>query len=1053
MNEKFDLIENEDTSELLLEKGMLYADAFVNKNYLINLNNYPVLPLSDEYKSDQFIRLYKFDRIVYDVDEISNDKLISVYSALSNIEATGILTIRGDAHGVDFYLGVRSLDNAVTAGMILEKSLKGNFPGSQIKNVVSSSITDILGDITAKNDYNDMKSVAAVSIVPSARDEDKTNFVQGIEKFIDSMMGESYTAVFLASPLNKEVLEQRKKGLLKLFSNLSSFAGMQLSYGENSSEAVSKSLSKNFSTTLNDSLTDTNSNFESYSKSKTKGRNHNTNYGLLGMGFSNGTSSSVTNGYSSGNSWAKAITKGKSETEGETSTDTDTLTTGNTRTISINYENKSVKNIMEKIEEHLSRIKSCESFGLWDCACYFISEDIQTSVVAANTYKALMAGNSSSVENSFVNIWSAEQGADTQNLLEYLRYCSHPNIIIPENDEIFEIEQQLVTPASLISGNEMPIIMGLPRKSVAGVTVMNMAEFGRNANNNKDLSELRALDFGYVYHMGETENNRVILDVDSFRSHCFITGSTGSGKSNTTYKILDEMIKHNIPFLVVEPAKGEYKRYYGSLKDINIFCTNPKYFSMLKINPFKFNSEIHVLEHLDRLIEIFNACWPLYAAMPAILKESFENAYIRCGWDLTKSIYIPNGNDKYPTFQDVLEILPEIINSSSYSADSKGDYIGALVTRVRSLTNGILGQILCDSADIDDAILFDQNTIVDLSRVASLETKALIMGMLILKLNEYRMSCGLENQPLKHITVLEEAHNILKRTGGVGGQESADLQGKSVEMISSSIAEMRTFGEGFIIVDQSPTAVDASAIKNTNTKIIMRLPDYEDCQITGKSIGLSESQILEIAKFPMGVAAVYQNNWLEAILTKIDKSEELYHQPDVTCSNDEMAQLKGILVNMFILNFENKAFASFDFEMDEFLDVVRDYSISKYKKSELLTKVIDFIDFFSKEVANNRTFSMQLAKFVDCEGLFRILTLRFVDNYENVQVITKDVISEKDKKNIRVWYNKLYKHIDDYVYIEDNKIKNKLVRYILFNKQVQTKGQNKYQIISKCLFD
>jgi hypothetical protein len=43
-------------------------------------------------------------------------------------------------------------------------------------------------------------------------------------------------------------------------------------------------------------------------------------------------------------------------------------------------------------------------------------------------------------------------------------------------------------------------------------------------------------------------------------------------------------------------------------------------------------------------------------------------------------------------------------------------------------------------------------------------------------------------------------------------------------MISNSIAEMRTYGEGFIIVDQSPAMVAQSAITNTNTKTRKRFP-------------------------------------------------------------------------------------------------------------------------------------------------------------------------------------------------------------------------------------
>jgi hypothetical protein len=1037
-------LENKDTFDEILEKGMFYADAFVNKNYLINLDQYPVVELEDSQKSDDFIRLYQIERIVYDIDEIANDKLISVYSALSNIQSTGILVLKSSKIGLGFYLGIRSEKNASTAETILRKSFTGNFPGSKIKSISKQEIADILGDITHRTRFGNQHNVTSVSIVPSSRDEDKLKYVQGIEKFIDTMKGEVYTAIFISEPLDKETLELRKKGLLQMHSSLSPFASMQLAYGQNSSRSIAEGMSENFSKTLNDSLTDTNSNFESKSKSTNKGHS----FGLLGIGFNGGRSV----GYSSGSSWAKAVTKGISETEGTTKTDTTTDTTGDSRTITVTNENKSVKYIMDKIDQHLERIQNCEAFGLWDVACYFVSESIQTSVVAASTYKALMAGYNSGVENSYVNIWEKRDEEHTPEVLEYLRYGLHPTFVVPSDEGIFEIETQYITPCSLISGNEMPYIMGLPRKSVQGVTVLNMAEFGRNVLFSSGAPNGTKIEFGNIYHMGEMESGRVRLDLESFRSHCFITGSTGSGKSNTTYRILDEMIGHQIPFLVVEPAKGEYKRYFGSLPDINIFCTNPKYFSILKINPFRFQSDIHVLEHLDRMIEIFNACWPLYAAMPAILKESFERAYIKCGWDLNKSIYIPTGRSKYPTFTDVLEALPEIINSSDYSSDSKGDYTGALVTRVRSLTNGILGQVLCDSSDIEDTVLFDQNTIVDLSRVSSLETKSLIMGILILKLNEYRMCCSEENQPLRHITVLEEAHNILKRSAGSSGMESADVQGKSVEMISASIAEMRTYGEGFIIVDQSPTAVDVSAIKNTNTKIIMRLPDYDDCLIAGRAIGLNENQIQEIARFPMGVAAVFQNNWVEAVLTKIDKSEEVYHKDDEIVHSDDMAVLIGKLSITLLVQFETGLASEEGFQLDELIQEVYASELTSYKKKEMVEKMVNLCTYFEHERINNQTFSNQLAQLIECDGLFELLTITFEGTYDKDGKIIKKDIQAKDSQNISKWYKDFYQHLDEYAYIEDQQIKKKLIRYLLFNKRVETIKINKYQLIYVSIF-
>ena len=1042
-NEKFELILDEEQANAALEKGIIYADAFVNKNYLINLDRYPLVELDPAEKSDDFLRLYQIERIVYDVDENANDKMISVYSAFFNIQASGLLIIQSTRNDLRFYLGVRSVENASTAEAILEKSFKGNFSGSQIKPISQEKLERVLGSINESSRFGNTQNVSSVSIVPSARDEDKTKFVQGIEKFIDTMKGAEYTAVFIAEPLEKEILEQRKRGLQKIYSGLSPFASTQLSYGENYSKAVSKGLSKNFSKTLNESLTDTTSQFNSTSNSKNKGFS----FGFLGMGFNRGSST----GFSSGSSWASAVTRGTSETTGETLTDTDTETNGDTRTITLTSENKSVKYILEKIDQHLARIKNCEAFGLWDVACYFVSENVQTSVVAASTYKALMAGFDSGVENSYVNVWKQDNTEHTPAVLEYLRYCIHPRFIIPGDDELFSIENQTVNPCSLISGNEMPYIMGLPKHSVPGVTVLNMDEFGRNVRFSSGAPRGRKVELGHVYHMGEKEVARVQLDLESFRSHCFITGSTGSGKSNTTYRILDEMIQHDIPFLVVEPAKGEYKRYYGNLPGINVYCTNPKFYSMLHINPFRFNNGIHVLEHLDRLIEIFNACWPLYAAMPAILKESFERSYIKCGWDLENSVYIPNGHSKFPTFNDVLETLPEIINSSSYSSDSKGDYIGALVTRVKSLTNGISGQVLCCENDIDEEDLFDKNTIVDLSRVSSLETKSLLMGVLILKLNEYRMCTSEENQPLRHITVMEEAHNILKRSPS-GGSEGANVQAKSVEMISAAIAEMRTYGEGFIIVDQSPTAVDVSAVKNTNTKIIMRLPDHEDCNIAGLSMGLSDSQIREISRFPMGVAVVYQNNWVEAVLTQIDKSEEKYHQTDLLTDEYSLAVLKGQVAIELVFQYETGIATDEGFQLDDLLDIVNNSNLNHAKKRELVQEMVEWCSYFEKVSPTNGTFAERLAGFIKCNGLFEALPLTFEKDYNEVAKITRDCIDKKDMRAIKLWFEKVYEHLDTYVLLEDENIKARVLRYLLLNKRVEEIDYNKYQLIYEGIY-
>lgn len=587
-----------------------------------------------------------------------------------------------------------------------------------------------------------------------------------------------------------------------------------------------------------------------------------------------GLSGNINGNYAHG--WHKSETKGeskstsksKSKTQGEVDTKTQgkTDTSGTGRTLQIENVNKPIEEMLKHIEEQLKRVKEGEDYGAYSCGAYFLSGKKEISLLAANTYRALMLGEGSSAESGAVNLWSDKE--IVSNLKEYLRRFAQPVFAIPLTETMEEC--MLYSPSTIVSGLELPLHLGLPTKSVVGLPIIDHAEFGRNVAASK-----HAVQLGELFHMGRIEKDvPVHLDIENLTAHTFITGSTGAGKSNTIYTLLNELTKNDkAHFLVIEPAKGEYKGVLGGKDNVTVLGTNPRISPLLRLNPFSFPDDIHVLEHIDRLVEIFNACWPMYAAMPAVLKDAVETVYRNAGWDMTQSI---SSLGYFPTFLDLLEELPKTIKKSNYSSDTQSDYTGALVTRVKSLTNGIIGQIFCSKEEIPNEQLFDQNVIVDLSRIGSSETKSLLMGLLTMKLQEYRMSQGGMNSSLRHITVLEEAHNLLRRTSSEQSQESSNLQGKSVEMIANAIAEMRTYGEGFIIADQSPGLMDLSVIRNTNTKIIMRLPDETDRQLVGKAAALDEDQIEELAKLPKGVAAVYQNEWIEPVLCKVSHFKDSY---------------------------------------------------------------------------------------------------------------------------------------------------------------------------------
>lgn len=1012
----------------LLNNGLITADRFINKNYLINISEQNIVPLDDYEKTTNSIRLFQIIKLVYDKTENINDKLISVYSALQNVDSSALLVINGNGREVTFYIGIRSVDNAATASKILEKSFVGNFPGSTLRSMKNGEIAEVMATVAKTDNYNTSRNVSCVTVIPSMRDEDKDKFVQGIEKFIDTMQGEKFTAVFIAKPVPKDDLEMRKRGFEELYSSLSPFVKTSLAYGENYSKAVTSGMFENFSHSVNNSISNTTGKNSSTSSSRTHGTNSGSSIGGGGFSINSGTTNSTTSGYSSGSSWSKSVTEGTADTTGSGTNQSDTETRGNTRTLTVEHQNKSVSVLLDKIDEQLERIKACEAFGVWECAGYFIADDIQTSVVAANAYKALMLGDETDVENSFVNVWGIKTPKNTERVLEYIQYGQHPLVeIAPE----MGYEMQYVTPGNFISGKELPLLMGLPHKSVTGLTVSSIAEFGRNVFIQNEKPDQKKIQLGKVYHMGNTEDSIVRLDLNSFTSHCFITGSTGSGKSNTTYGLLEKFIQNDIPFLVVEPAKGEYKEAFGAVEGINIFTTNPLMGQMLKLNPFRFDKNIHILEHLDRLIEIFNACWEMYAAMPAILKDAVEEIYIEKGWDLLNSVYMRAGEPTYPTFHDLMRTLPNVINNSGYSSDTKGDYIGALVTRVTSLTNGISGQIFCDSYDIPDEVMFDQNTIVDLSRVGSSETKSLIMGILVLKLSEYRMAnANQANSVLRHITVLEEAHNLLKRT--TPGAAGSNVIGKSVEMICNSIAEMRTYGEGFIIVDQSPTAVDIAAIKNTNTKILMRLPEKGDCEAVGNAAGLNEEQVREMSKLGTGIAVVMQNNWLEAVLTHIDAFSNQYEKKIPVAEYSSLKKLNGAVIQELMQQY----IVDKTMNMDRMMAVIDSVDAVTYKKEEIrccmryvisrLQKGRD-IDFF-------------------CETLLNVSGTKNLFDIIETTIKKSEVEDEKyDKSSVVKWKSRFRSELTKYVDLPDN-FNNTILKYLIHAQELEQNGIDYFEV-------
>lgn len=876
--------------EIMLENLSKIAYT-LDKTYLKKLTK-DYLPLSfdqvlnpqDQLSYLSNIRAVEITRWVYDKNQMISDCFNNILSLFADGDHSLALVVKKTTSATKMYFVVKNYGSERNEESrnnidLLQNALAGNFPGTEATPLTPKELETMLH-------FQKENSVSVLVNTPS--DKSENHISQGLDKLLNGVVPKSkeeeYTVMFLMESLPEDNVKDILAGYEDMATAMEPHMSYQFQQGVNQTDTEGEMSSLSHGTTVGDSITKT----------------HSINIGgFVGVG---GEKTPKVGG-SLGLGYSKGKTKSNSVSDTETKSRNNSISNGTNESNTYTYKSHLVANLLQKLEKTMEKIHSSEGNGLWKYATYVLANNGQVSKNVADFLRSITQGEESYLESATIQEWSRTVRGDEQDkifpeLCKYISHVTHPLFATSASEE--DENLLIVTPTSYVGTNELSKVVSFPQKSLQGLPVLDCVQFGREPHGLQPLQlDLR---LGCAYHMYQkVEHQEVNLSLDELTKHTFITGSTGSGKSNTIYTLLDKIAQKGKPFLVIEPTKGEYKHVFATDKnmEVSVYGTNPDVTPLLRINPFKFHPKIHITEHLESLVDIFNVCWPMYAAMPAVLKAAISRAYEQAGWNLQTSKNAIH-ESIFPTFDDVISQISQVLEESAYSKDNKGDYIGALSTRLSSLTNGTYAMIFTQN-DLSDHELFEKNVIVDLSRLKSSETKSLIMGLLVMKLSQYYMVSEKENATLSHVTVLEEAHHLLKRTSTEQNAESSNLVGKSVEMLSNAIAEMRTYGEGFIIADQSPNILDMSAIRNTNTKIIMKLPEESDRNLVGKSANLSDDQIEELSRLKTGVAAVYQNNWLEPVLCHIDPFVQAEKQrrylPPVEIN--ETKDMKAILAALY----------------------------------------------------------------------------------------------------------------------------------------------------------
>ncbi len=345
------------------------------------------------------------------------------------------------------------------------------------------------------------------------------------------------------------------------------------------------------------------------------------------------------------------------------------------------------------------------------------------------------------------------------------------------------------------------------------------------------------------------------IERDDLTRHLLLVGTPGSGKTTTALSILAQLwIRHRIPFLVIEPTKTEYRNLLlvPGMEDLRVFTLGRDDVSPFRMNPMEPPPGVQAENHVNSLMAALKAALPLAPPLPQLLDDAIHVAFYDKGWkDTTTSA----DGLRPPTLRDLVDAFDRVFAEAGYVGEAAN--IGAAMTvRLRSLMRGSKGRVLHSLESIDFERLLSVPVLFELDEIGDPDDKAVFAMLLLDRLRASARMRGNSGGHLRHVTVLEEAHRLLggAPTIGYGPEAPKDPKTEATSAFVHAIAELRSVGEGFVVVSQSPSQLAQAAIANTSSRIIHRLENSLDRQAMLDDMDVDEEDRARAARLRVGEA-------------------------------------------------------------------------------------------------------------------------------------------------------------------------------------------------------
>lgn len=818
------------------------------------------LPLAALPQKHVQFRLFRLSEISEDKPQAYRKAIANVFSSLNTCEASCVYILSGRPEGIELYLGVASSRQEADiheAGKILKASFEGNFLGGRMVDLKQDA-AELSQLLSSSMHFGQMMGVP--SLHEDTQPGDDQDF-QGVERLVNSLLGDTWQLIIVAEPGTDSDIRNALDHIYQIATDVSEHIKQSVQRSENTGYQASQTTGTSGSTTRGTSESDTRGTSKGVGDSK--GRSDSNS----GSSWSKGTNSSRST--NQGTSESRTTGTSDSLTDGHSSSSTQGHNSGTSVALTRERTNKRAEGLLKHFDETLiDRFLRGRAKGMYRTAIYLGAENRSTYERLARGAVSIFQGEQSSFTPLRVTRLPVKNYAltDLLQLRQVKRETTSAELAVAHSMPLRADAQ--MNAATWLNSEELALIAGMPTQELPGLKIRKSVDFALNTSQPADAGA--SLTLGHIVQHGRPLlHSKVRLSAADLRKHVFVTGVTGAGKTTTCLKLL---LESKLPFMVIEPAKTEYRALHGQGVAVEYYCLGREDLTPFRLNPFELLSPKQSLSsHIDTLKATLAAVFPMEAAMPQIVEEAIIKAYERKGWMIHENENLladdpwAADSETWPTFSDMIKELDGVIKSKGLGREFEEKYQGSLVARLTSLTLGTKGRMLNTRRSMNFDQLLDKHVVIELEELKDEQDKALFMGLILTRLAECMKQRHSRQPGFQHLTLIEEAHRLLTRPepGDSGSRKMG------VEMFANLLAEVRKYGEGLIIADQIPNKLVADVIKNTNTKIVHRLFAADDRNTIGDAMGLSDEQKDFLPMLQPGETIIYCGGWHAPVRVKV----------------------------------------------------------------------------------------------------------------------------------------------------------------------------------------